>query len=81
MPAEINLMLKLAITFMDEWTVRHAEVIYHSLKHPDLNQNELGEIMGIKQSTISNLKSKARLSELSDLISYFREKIRNAPTL
>lgn len=79
--AEINLMLKLSITFMDEWTVRHAEIIYHSLKNPDLNQNELGVIMGIKQSTVSNLKSKARLSEVNELIKYFREKIRNASTL
>lgn len=74
----INLMLKLAVTFMDNWTTRMAEAVYHSLKNPGYTQKEIGALLKIKQNTVSDLLSRARMNEVRQLINYFNKEIGHA---
>ena len=39
---------------MDNWTVNAAEIVKTTMENPDKLQEELGKIVGIKQSAISN---------------------------
>lgn len=75
---KINLMLKLAVIFMDNWTTRMAEAAYYSLKNPRYTQKEIGKILKVKQNTVSDLLSRARISEIRQLINYFNKEIRHA---
>lgn len=50
---EINLYLRLAETFMNNWSVSSAELIKLVLENPNLTQEDIGRILGIKQSAVS----------------------------
>ncbi|MCP5273978.1 MAG: transcriptional regulator [Burkholderiales bacterium] len=72
---EINVLLKLALTFMDKWLVNYAEVIRASLLHKTLSQKELGAKMHIAQNTVSDRQSRAHKEEVLAFERLFRKKI------
>ncbi|MBD3628842.1 transcriptional regulator [Cyclobacterium sp.] len=72
---EINLMLKLALTVMDEWTENSASTVYLVMKHPEKTQRELGELEGISQHAISARLSRARFDTVNALLDYFPRKL------
>ena len=73
---EINLYLKLAGTFMDNWTVSSAELIEVVLKNPTFTQEEIGNKLGIKQSGVSGRWHRANVDELLAVERMYREKIK-----
>jgi hypothetical protein len=73
---ELNLYLKLAGLFMDDWTVSSAEVVAMALNKPTANQEELGDLLGIKQNSVSGRWSRARLDELLEVEEIFRSKLK-----
>ncbi len=75
---KINLMLKLAVIFMDNWTTRMAEAVYYSLKNPAYTQKEIGTLLKVKQNSVSDLLSRARMNEIKQLINYFTKEIGHA---
>lgn len=74
---EINLYLKLAGTFMDKWSVSSAELIEIVLKNPHTTQEEIGKILGIKQSGVSGRWNRANAEEILAVEKMFRKKIKN----
>ena len=72
---EVNVMLKLALTFMDRWLVNYAEVIVYSLRYRELSQTQLGGKMKIAQNTVSERQARAHKEELLDLLQLFRKKL------
>ncbi|MBI2281470.1 MAG: hypothetical protein HYU68_12410 [Bacteroidetes bacterium] len=74
---EINLYLKLAGTFMDKWSVSSAELIEIVLKKPHTTQEEIGKILGIKQSGVSGRWNRAHAEEILAVEKMFRKKIKN----
>ncbi len=72
---EINLYLKLAGTFMDKWSVSSAELIEIALKKPTITQEEIGDILGIKQSGVSGRWNRANVDELLAVEKMYRKKI------
>lgn len=72
---EINLYLKLAGLFMDNWSVSSAELIEIVLKKPDITQDEIGNILGIKQSGVSGRWNRANVDELIEVEKMYRKKI------
>lgn len=72
---EINLYLKLAGTFMDKWSVSSAELIEIALKKPTITQEEIGDILGIKQSGVSGRWNRANVDELLAIEKMYRKKI------
>ena len=73
--SEINLYLKLAGTFMDKWSVSLAELIEIALKNPTITQEEIGNMLGIKQSAVSGRWSRANVDELLAVEKAYRKKI------
>ena len=73
---EINLYLKLAGTFMDNWTVSSAELIEVALKNPTFTQEEIGNKLGIKQSGVSCRWHRANVDELLAVERMYRQKIK-----
>jgi len=74
---EMNLYLKLAGTFMDKWSVSSAELIGIVLKKNNTTQEEIGKILGIKQSGVSGRWNRANVDELMEVEKIFRKKIKN----
>lgn len=72
---EINLYLKLAGTFMDSWTVSSAQLIEVVLKNSNATQEEIGILLGIKQSGVSGRWNRTHVDELLEVESVFRKKI------
>ncbi|SHI53325.1 SatD family (SatD) [Mesonia phycicola] len=72
---ELNVYFQLALMTMDYWTPNSAEIIKLSIENPQLNQKQLGELIGIKQNTVSERQKRAALSQLQDFDLIFREKI------
>ncbi|MDP5230028.1 MAG: SatD family protein [Cellulophaga sp.] len=73
----LNLMLKLALDFMDNWSTVSAEIIYLALENPEMQQQELATILGIQQSAVSQRKKRARLSLVQEVLTYYSSTINN----
>jgi hypothetical protein len=73
---EMNLLLRFALIAMDNWTKNSAEMVYLALTNPGYSQKELGEMLGIKQNTVSNRLKRAYFEELSELLTRYQIKIK-----
>lgn len=73
---EMNLYLKLAGTFMDNWSVSSAELIEIVLSQPNAIQTEIGQQLGIRQNSVSGRWKRAHIDELVAVERTFRVKIK-----
>ena len=73
---EINLYLKLAGTIMDNWSASSAELMEIVLQRPEATQKEIGEMLGIKQNSVSGRWSRAKVSEIMEVEQMFRQKVK-----
>lgn len=73
---ELNLMLKLSLSFMDNWLQQSAEFVLVAIKNPTLSQEELGEILGINQAAVSRRQKRSNYELLLQVNHYFRKKIK-----
>lgn len=71
----LNLMLKLALTFMDQWLVQSAEFVQLALEN-DRPQEELGKKLGINQAAVSRRRKRAHFDLVLELETYFRNTIK-----
>lgn len=72
---EINLMLQLGLTFMDNWLVQSAEFVLKSIENPTLSQEEIGVILGINQAAVSRRRKRAQFDLMIELNQYFKNRI------
>lgn len=72
---EINLYLKLAGTFMDKWSVSSAELMQIILNNPNITQEEIGKLLGIKQNSVSGRWNRANVNEIMEVEKVFRKRI------
>lgn len=75
--AEINLMLRLGLTFMDNWLVQSAEFVLISIENKSLSQEEVGVKLGINQAAVSRRRKRAQFDLVLELDNHFRKKIKN----
>jgi hypothetical protein len=73
---KMNLMLQLALTFMDNWLVQSAEFVAVAIENPNLSQEELGQKLGINQAAVSRRQKRAQFDLLINLDRYFRKQIK-----
>jgi len=73
---KINLMLQLALTFMDNWLVQSAEFVAVAIENPTLSQEELGKKLGINQAAVSRRQKRAQFDLVMNLDRYFRKQIK-----
>jgi hypothetical protein len=71
----LNLILQLALDFMDDWSVVSAEIVTLVLDHSTYSQKEIAKKLGIKQSAVSQRLKRARLDLVLDVLSYYEEVI------
>lgn len=78
---KLNLMMQLALTFMDNWLVQSAEFVAKAIENPTLSQEELGQKLGINQAAVSRRQKRAQFDLVMNLDRYFRTQIKqlNAP--
>lgn len=67
---ELNLMLKLALTIMDNWTAHSSKMIELVLANPEQTQKALGDMEGISQHAVSARLSRANFSVIEELLAY-----------
>ncbi len=72
----LNLILKLALNFMDEWTSVSAEVIAIALSEPNRSQQEIAAMIGIQQSAVSQRQKRARLDLVMQLLDYYPQTVK-----
>ncbi|KAA3652282.1 MAG: hypothetical protein DWP95_00060 [Proteobacteria bacterium] len=72
---EMNLYLKLAGIFMDDWSVLSAQLVAYVLNNPEATQTEIGAQLGIKQNSVSGRWHRARINELQEVESVFRQRL------
>ncbi|WP_264551786.1 SatD family protein [Flavobacterium sp. N2038] len=73
---KMNLMLQLALTFMDNWLVQSAEFVAAAIENPTLSQEELGQKLGINQAAVSRRQKRAQFDLVLNLDRYFRTQIK-----
>lgn len=74
---EMNLMLRLGLTFMDNWLVQSAEFVLVSIENKSLSQEEIGVRLGINQAAVSRRRKRAQFDLVLELDNHFRKKIKN----
>ena len=74
---EINLMLRLALTIMDNWLPQASELVLVTTKNQTFSQEQIGEILNINQAAVSRRKSRSQLDLIMEFDAFYREKIKN----
>ena len=69
----LNLMLRLALQFMDSWTRVSAETVSLALAYPEASQETLAERLEIRQSAVSQRQTRARLDLVRELLGYYQD--------
>ena len=72
----MNLMIKLALDFIDNWSPVSAEIVAMTLANPNASQQEIAEQLNIKQSAVSQRQKRARLDLVQELLRYYTETIK-----
>jgi hypothetical protein len=73
---EINLMLRLGQTFMNNWLVQSAEFVLTAIENPTLSQEEMGVKLKINQAAVSRRRKRAQFDLMLELENHYREKIK-----
>lgn len=66
-----NLIFKLALDFMDDWSPVSAEIVAMALDYPDMQQQAIADKLGIKQSAVSQRQTRARLDLVQEVLAYY----------
>jgi DNA-directed RNA polymerase specialized sigma subunit len=72
---EMNLLLKLALIAMNNWTANSAEIVLLRLKFPEYSQKRIGEILGIKQNAVSYRLKRSYFTEIQELLELYNFKL------
>lgn len=73
---ELNLMLKLSLSFMDNWLQQSSELVLVTIQNPTLSQEEIGLKLGINQAAVSRRRKRANYELVKEFDLYFRKKIK-----
>jgi SatD family (SatD) len=72
---EINLYLKLSLITMDRWTENSAEIVNLAIENPNKSQEELGKLIGIKQTAVSLRLNRAHFEEILEVNEMYKSKL------
>ncbi|HSN07733.1 MAG TPA: hypothetical protein VLS85_01785, partial [Hanamia sp.] len=73
---EMNLYLKLALIAMNNWTINAAEIVRVAMENPEKSQQQLGKMIGIKQSAISTRLRRAYYGEIMEVNEMYKTKLK-----
>ena len=72
---EINLMLRLGLTFMNQWLAQSAEFVLVAIENQSLSQEEIGQRLGINQAAVSRRRKRANFDLVLELENYYSKNI------
>lgn len=72
----LNLMLRLALDFMNDWSSVSAEIVAMALENPNKSQKEIAGQLNVQQSAVSQRQKRARLDLVQELLRYYTETIK-----
>ena len=67
----LNLILGLALDFMDDWSPVSAEMVSQGLEHPKDSQQQMADRLGIRQSAVSQRLNRAKMDLVLDVLQYY----------
>jgi len=67
----LNLIVRLALDFMDNWSPVSAEIVSRTLDHPKDSQQQMADRLGIRQSAVSQRLNRARMDLVLDVLRYY----------
>jgi len=73
----LNLMIKLALDFIDDWSPVSAEIVAMALENPNASQQETAARLDIQQSAVSQRQKRARLDLVQELLTYYSETVKD----
>lgn len=76
----LNLMLRLSLDFMDNWSPVSAEIVAMALQNPQSSQLQIAEQLHIRQSAVSQRQKRARLDLVNELLGYYAQTIKELPS-
>jgi hypothetical protein len=74
--SEMNLMLRLGLTFMNNWLVQSADFVLTAIENQSLSQEEIGLKLGINQAAVSRRRKRANFDLMMELENHYRQKIK-----
>lgn len=77
---DLNLVIRLALSFMDEWSPVSAETVAWTLRHPGASQQEMAEFFKIKQSAVSQRQKRARTDLVLEILEFYRKTLKEMIT-
>lgn len=75
--SEMNLMLRLGLTIMDNWLAQSAEFVLAAIENRTSSQEEIGQQLGINQAAVSRRRKRAQFDLIMELDNFYRQKIKN----
>jgi hypothetical protein len=72
----LNLILRLALDFMDNWSPVSAEIVSRTLDHPKDSQQQMADRLGIRQSAVSQRLNRSRMDLVLDVLRYYDSSIK-----
>jgi hypothetical protein len=72
---EMNLVIRLALIPMDNWTRGAAELVSIVVDHEDIKQSKLAKKLKISQSSVSEKMKRAYYSEIMEVERFYRKKV------
>ena len=74
---DMNLYLRLIGNFMDNWTISSAALMLTILQNQGKTQEEIGNLLGIKQSGVSGRWKRAHIEEIMEVMEMYSKKLKN----
>ncbi|MFI2742841.1 SatD family protein [Zhouia sp. PK063] len=66
----LNASLKLVDIITENWTQNTAELVKYIIEYPEKNQQEIGNLIGIKQNTVSERQKRSQIDALFSFDKY-----------
>lgn len=72
---KMSVILPLMLIAMDNWKPGAAELVIQSILYPEKSQKEIGALLGITQSSVSERLNRSYLKELLNAEAYYRVQV------
>ena len=73
---DMNLLIRLGLSFMDNWLAQQAEYVLLAINNPKLSQEEMGEILKINQAAVSKRRKRANFDLMLEINLAYVEKLK-----
>lgn len=73
---QMNLMLRLALSIINNWLPQSAEFVLTAIDNSSLSQEEIGQKLGINQAAVSRRQKRAQFDLIMETEKFYRQQIK-----